>query len=519
MVRGMSNRKPLKYAPNYLPQRAVLYCRISDARAGTSREVTTKGVDNQEANLRAHFEKVLGWGILAVLIENDTSAFKRRKVTLPDGSTGMRVVRPDFRKALGWLADGTADGFGAVDLDRAMRDPRDLEDMIDLVEETHVPVKSITGSLQLDNDAGITMARVMVAMANKSSRDTSRRIRDDKRALAAAGKHTGGRRRFGFEDDGVTVRPSEADWVEQGSKWTLQDPAISLRRQVADLKKAGVETVTGAPWTTSVWRQILMRPRNAGLLMYGGEILGKAPWDPIVPRDMWEAVCARLNAEERRTSPGPMRQWLGSGIYLCGKCRAIMRISTAGTAVRVNGTRKRSPIYRCSVTAHVSRDAAKLDTYVEDVLIVRLSQPDAADLVRPPDAQIDTAQLRSRAAAIRDNMASLARDRALGLISRDEQLAARAAADQVLAEIDEQLSTAFVDSPAQPLIDADDVEAAWEAMPMGVKRSVLRSLVTVTVNSVARGRRKGGIYFDESAVDIQWVPSAKQRWGVPGDPQ
>jgi site-specific DNA recombinase len=54
-------------------------------------------------------------------------------------------VRPGFRRALAMLADEQADGLIALDLDRAMRDPRDLEDLIDLVEQSspRIPVEPV----------------------------------------------------------------------------------------------------------------------------------------------------------------------------------------------------------------------------------------------------------------------------------------------------------------------------------------------------------------------------------------
>ena len=110
------------------------------------------------------------------------------------------------------LADGRADGLIAIDLDRACRDPRDLEDLIDVVESRspRVPVESVTGSLRLANDGDITMARVMVAVANKASRDTGRRVASSHMHRATGGQFRGGPRPFGFEPDGTTLIPSEA---------------------------------------------------------------------------------------------------------------------------------------------------------------------------------------------------------------------------------------------------------------------------------------------------------------------
>ena len=96
--------------------RAVLCVRISDDPEGTER-----GVDRQEADCREY----------AAVHENDTSAFKQRTLTLPTGERVRRVIRPKFRAMLTLLAKGGAEVMIAYDLDRAVRDPRDLEDLID----------------------------------------------------------------------------------------------------------------------------------------------------------------------------------------------------------------------------------------------------------------------------------------------------------------------------------------------------------------------------------------------------
>ena len=111
-----------------LPKNAIILCRISDAR-----DDDTAGVDDQERRGRELAER-LGWGVLRVVVENDVSAFKRRVTKLPNGTTALRTVRPDFRATVEALVSGEADGLIAYDLDRAVRDPRDLEDLIDAVE-------------------------------------------------------------------------------------------------------------------------------------------------------------------------------------------------------------------------------------------------------------------------------------------------------------------------------------------------------------------------------------------------
>jgi hypothetical protein len=113
------------------------------------------------------------------------SAFKKRKVTLPSGEVVHRVIRPAFQTMLADLKSGAVDAIIAYDLDRACRDPRDLEDLIDACVHFGRKVHSVTGSLDLTTHHGITMARLLVAVANKSSMDMSRRVKRHARATVA----------------------------------------------------------------------------------------------------------------------------------------------------------------------------------------------------------------------------------------------------------------------------------------------------------------------------------------------
>lgn len=63
----------------------------------------------------------------------------------------LRVIRPEFRKTLKFFQQDGADVLIAYDLDRATRDPRDLEDLIDAKVLHGFGVLSVTGSLRLDN--------------------------------------------------------------------------------------------------------------------------------------------------------------------------------------------------------------------------------------------------------------------------------------------------------------------------------------------------------------------------------
>lgn len=482
------------------PRRAIRLTRISDAR-----DEDTKGVDAQGSDCDGTAGRI-GWtfGPAAThhIIENDTSAFKRKTITLPDGRRELRTVRPGFRQALAMLADGRADGLMAYDLDRAVRDPRDLEDLIDVVEarSPRVPVESVTGSLRLANDADVTMARVMVAVANKASRDTARRVARARLRQAEEGKWGGGKRPFGFEPDGVTVRLGEAAEIRQSAEAILT--GVSLRQVTASLRDRKVPTVTGAAWDTQTVRDMLLRPRNAGLMVHrpmGGrgpraarlytdaDITGKAPWPAIIPESTWRALVAVLTDPARRNGPGNVPRWLGARIYRCGVC-------DDGSTLIVNGSTSnghRYSRYFCKEKGHLARAAIPCDEYVGLVVAARLARPDMAAVVAPsPDTGFDVAALHREAADLRELMNEQARLHARRVIDGQQLAAGTAELRARLDEIEAGLLAASARDPLAGIAGNPDAAALWAGLDLGRKRAILRELVTVTVyRSNSRGRR------------------------------
>lgn len=496
------------------PQRALRLTRISDAR-----DEDTKGVDAQGKDCDGRAERI-GWTIGPAathrIVENDTSAFKRKKILLPDGRRELRTVRPGFRLALAMLADGRADGLIAYDLDRAVRDPRDLEDLIDVVESKfpRIPVESVTGSLRLGSDAEVTMARVMVAVANKSSRDTARRVARARQRQAEEGQWGGGKRPFGFGPDGVTVDPAEAAEIRRAGDAILA--GVSLRQVTASLRERKVPTVTGAAWDTVTVRDMLLRPRNAGLMVYranGGrgpraarlytdaDITGKAPWEPIIAEEAWRAVRAILTDPSRRNGPGNVPRWLGSRIYECGVC-------SNGATMIVSGSTShgyRYFRYICREVGHLTRAAPACDEYVGTTITDRLAQPNAADLLVPPDSGNQTAgDLRREVTALRELLNEQARLHARGVIDGQQLAAGSEELRSKLSVAESKLGAMQDMSPLADIAGRPDAAQVWGGLDLGRKRAILRAAVTVTLFPVPPERRRGGRYFDHDSVVFDW---------------
>ncbi|MFG2823805.1 recombinase family protein [Kitasatospora sp. NPDC048365] len=193
----------------FLPRRPGAYLRISSDRFGLEAGVDRQHTDAEDTRHR------LGWGPFAKIYkENDTSAFKKREITRADGSVDWVVLRPEFRRLLADLSNGVIDGVIFYDLDRLVRQPRDLEDLIDIVEHTQRPVVGATGGrMNLINDSDRHMARMMCVMALKSSEDTARRVAHMHLATAQEGR-VQGRIAYGW----IRKGPDKGRLVENEAK-------------------------------------------------------------------------------------------------------------------------------------------------------------------------------------------------------------------------------------------------------------------------------------------------------------
>ncbi|PNG17937.1 recombinase family protein [Streptomyces cahuitamycinicus] len=173
------------------------YARISLDKNGEE-----LGVERQRRDYRQVAGVRPGWEVARDYVDNDMSAFKRN------------VVRPEFERLLVDLQSGVIDGVIAYDLDRLARQPRDLERLIDVFEDRpELIFCTVTNDIDLSTSDGRTMARVMVAFANKASADTGRRVARKHRELADAGKNGGGFPPFGWKADRVTIDPEQAELI------------------------------------------------------------------------------------------------------------------------------------------------------------------------------------------------------------------------------------------------------------------------------------------------------------------
>lgn len=266
--------------------------------------------------------------------DNDLSAFKES------------VIRPGFERLLVDLESGVVDGIVCYDLDRLVRRPDDLERLIRVYDRARghgrpLVFASVQGQLDLGSEDGIAMARILVAFANKASRDTARRVRLKHAENRDFRRPVGGTRAFGWRwahGDGRRV----ADTLEEAEAGLIRRTAAEIVAQdgaswgkIADSWNAeGLRSPQGRAWTKQTVKQVMMSPRLAGWIVHKGQIathsqtgmLLRGEFPPILDDETYEAVlrAAAPDARGVTRAQDEVRRHLLAGLVVCGLCGAKM---------------------------------------------------------------------------------------------------------------------------------------------------------------------------------------------------
>jgi DNA invertase Pin-like site-specific DNA recombinase len=173
------------------PTNAAIYARISLDAEGEGKGVTRQTEDCHK------LAAALGWIIGDEYIDNDISAYSGKH-------------RPEYERMLDDIRTGSVDGVLIYNLDRLTRRPGEFEQFHDLAVRSDIPLRCVTGDLDIGTEDGLLMGRIQAAFAAKESAAKSRRQKRKNDEKAAAGlPHGGSIRPFGFEDEKITHRPEE----------------------------------------------------------------------------------------------------------------------------------------------------------------------------------------------------------------------------------------------------------------------------------------------------------------------
>ena len=460
------------------PKAAAVYCRISADKRGEG-----LGVARQE-DLCRRLAAEKGWPVAEVYVDNDVSAYTRKP-------------RPAYNRMIADLEAGRRDAVLCVDQDRLTRRPVELEGFIDLAERLGVALANVSGEIDLSTADGRLRARLLGIVARQESEKKSERVTREAEQAARRGVPRGSNRPFGWQADKLTVDAGEAGLVREAVGRVLAGetvPAIA-----GDWNRRGVPTPQAAQygWAGATLKGVLRSPRLCGLRTYHGQVVAEGRWEPILDRQTWETLQARL---PKGSPPGRPGGRLLTGIARCGRCEGPLWSSW-----------RKDKDQRVARYACVSRPGAPgcgnltvtgepLDTLVRDAVLQALAGPGLArarhQLAGDDEEQAKAARELEAAEARREEAATLYAE---GKIDHREWFTIR---DRVGHRI--TAARRILDRTAGPLADlpasAEALGQAWEAGTIAWRRALLGAVV----DRIVVGPSPHSNRFDPNRVTINW---------------
>lgn len=505
----------------------MIYCRLSVNRDGKAANVR-----EQEADCREYADEH-GLPIVGLYCDDGRSA-----------SDKSHARRDDFAQMVGDLKAGKFAGILASTLDRLYRRPRELEDILDPVEQFDCRVRIYTvddeKEWKLDTPSGRKELRDYVAAAAWYSDDVAAKVRKKARHRAREGRRNGGAAGYGFsvrnairdgqgnilEYEVVTFNEDQFPYVRDMFARVLeQNPARSSVRSICrDFNAEGIPTRDGKRWHTGSMHKILTNPAVAGLIRHPQlpelvrarwgtfvDSCGQHPgstdcYGAIVSECDWRAVQGILSNPQRRTNMiGNIRTALLSGFIYCGKC---------GQKLSATRDQRGKRVYVCRPTAtrpgcgKVKRQADPIDKMVAEAVIAALE--DAENFTIPLDDDDDFGRLYAQKKELEDDQAQLAIDHyRLKRIGRVEYFAANDVLVADIAAVQRKLDRATSHRHLKEIPAGDLARPEWDAHgdDLAWRRELVGTLIDrVIVRPTGSGRpafnKELGGRLDPDSVEI-----------------
>lgn len=284
--------------------RAAIYTRISKDREGNELGVS------RQLDLCRELAQRHGLEVVKTYTDNDISA-----------STKSTKPRPEFNEMFAAASRGEFDTLIAYSNSRLTRRVREYLDIIELVKQTGLRIKTVmSGELDLSTADGQAVATTIAAWDQAEAGRTSERIKAAKAQRAANGEWHGGTAPYGYcaENTKLIPAPAEVKRVDEAVRRVLAGD--SLASIVKDWNGRGVTTRSNKHWRQTNLRAILM---NRSLL--GITKAGVKGWQPIISQHDFDRLQRIFNDPARKVthSPGVRggKYTMGGGLTVCGNTK------------------------------------------------------------------------------------------------------------------------------------------------------------------------------------------------------
>lgn len=463
-----------------LRKRAAIYTRISRDLEGEG-----LGVKRQLEDCRNLAER-LGVEVVTEYSDNDISAFSGRK-------------RPDYHRLLADIAAGQIDVVLCWNIDRLLRQSKELESYMDLCLPRDVSTHEVTsGPLDLTTASGRAIAKTRGAWSQYESEHKAERIRRQKAQAAKSGMYLGGRVPWGWKREGTVVdergRPHggrivldnfAAQHIRSGTQAILAGRSlVSVTRDWAD---SGVKSLSGTMLNTTQVKRILLRHRNAGLITFHNDVVASS-WPPIVSLREFRQMEEKLKDRSFPPQSEAKFKYLLSGLVKCHCGEYMTGFGAAPSKDRPDYRR----MYRCRVhqqggrylRGHATREMHRLDDYVTEVIAHYLNREDVKQRILDAASELAARTNQGASPDITDLLArreDLARLFATGLIDEAQLIEGTAMVRSEIAELERRAAQQGGEPYLVEMLMSSNPGDSFRRLETLDKRPVIRALVEVEI--------------------------------------
>jgi site-specific DNA recombinase len=345
-------------------------------RVSTARQVLHRGDDEeslplQRTAVRRFVEAHAGWKLVHEFSEEGVSAFKQ--------SSADRDILQDVLRQAGTHEFDVLVLFKA---DRLSRQAMEYPFILATLHQANVRVFSVADDRELTVDGQYEKLLRFIEgwQAETESFNTSLRVSERMRQIAAQGRWTGGQPPYGYrfipghEPVPLVIEPAEAELI--GRAFTLYlNENLGTPTIAAQLNAAGHRQRNGHLWSDAMLRRVMQNPVLTGRLAYGRSTQGRhgtkrkgahdfdgvilsTPYEELVviSADQWEQAMDRMahyNARRDKHVPRHSRADSGpllfTGLARCAHCGGPL-VSTKITTKKMTkaGPKKYwQPAYLC----------------------------------------------------------------------------------------------------------------------------------------------------------------------------
>lgn len=475
--------------------RAGIYERISYARAGEIKDGAAKkgevlSVEKQRPPCLALCER-LGWQVVDTYTDPNDSAYSGRP-------------RRHWKRLIADVKAGKIDAIVAWHPDRLTRQPKENEELIELVDRYGIQVATaMAGEHDLASPSGRLHFRMLGSIARYESEHRAERVMEHHNQLAEQGRWHGGRRPFGYrykEDGGIEVDERERDAIRDARERILaaqEDDHGKLSEITRDWRAAGLFTSKGGrPVTVTIADRLLRSPHLLGSRRHNGQVTKENAWPAIFTVEEQATLVAELDRRGHKELVDRNRTTLG-GFLLCGDDRDGHECGHVMRGARLKGTGGRQPGYRCDAASggcgRIHRLAAPVDEEVRNRIIRRLASPKfRAKLAQQAAGKLAAAEAREIKAQQRADEVKLRQlDALAGELDPAVVETTRATISARMLEASRRLRAGVHHGPLVGLPETEPaLRQAWENWSIDRRREVIREMVDrVVLLPVGRGRR------------------------------